>query len=231
MAKRGKKYKACAAHVDKDKEYPLDEAVALLKKVSLSKFDATVDVAVNLGVDPRHADQNVRAATPLPNGLGKTIRIVVFAKGEKAIEAKDAGADEVGSDDLVKKISDGWMDFDQVIATPDMMGLVGRLGKVLGPRGLMPNPKVGTVTMDLKKVIAELKSGRTELRVDKAGIVHAPVGKVSFDPPKLAENIRTVLETLLRIKPSTAKGVYLKKMHLSPTMGPSVRVDLTEFRM
>jgi large subunit ribosomal protein L1 len=186
---------------------------------------------VNLGVDPRHADQNLRGATVLPNGLGKKVRIVVFAKGEKAAEANGLGVDAVGGDDLAKRITEGWLDFDQVIATPDMMGVVGKLGKVLGPRGLMPNPKLGTVTFEVEKAVTELRAGRAEYRVDKAGIVHTSIGRSNFTPEALAENARTVVDTLLRAKPSTAKGTYLKKVTLSATMGPGVRVDTTPFKI
>lgn len=227
---RGKKYKAALAKVDKNKSYLLDEAVKLVKEISFSKFDGTVDLAINLGVDPRHADQNVRGAVALPHGLGKTVRIVVFAKGEAAQQAQNAGVDAVGGDELATKINGGWLDFDQVIATPDMMGVVGKLGRVLGPRGLMPNPKLGTVTMDVVKAINELKAGRVEYRVDKAGIVHAPVGKSSFDADKLLDNAKTVVEAVVRAKPATAKGTYLKKISLSATMSPSVRVDAAPFR-
>lgn len=227
---RGKKYKAALAKVDKLKTYTLDEAVKLVKEISFSKFDGAVDLAVNLGVDPRQADQNVRGAVALPHGLGKTVRIVVFAKGEAAQLATNAGVEAVGGDELGNKINGGWLDFDQVIATPDMMGVVGKLGRVLGPRGLMPNPKLGTVTMDVVKAINELKAGRVEYRVDKAGIVHAPVGKASFDTEKLLDNARTVVEAIVRAKPATAKGTYLKKISISATMSPSVRVDAAPFR-
>lgn len=227
---RGKKYKAAVAKVDKLKTYSLEDAVKLVKEISFSKFDGTVDVAVNLGVDPRQADQNVRGAVALPHGLGKTVRIVVFAKGEAAQLASNAGVDAVGGDDLANKINGGWLDFDQVIATPDMMGVVGRLGRVLGPRGLMPNPKLGTVTMDVVKAINELKAGRVEYRVDKAGIVHAPVGKSSFDAAKLFDNAKAVVDAIARAKPATAKGTYLKKISISATMSPSVRVDAAPFR-
>ena len=230
MASRGKKYRLAAEKVDRNKQYSLDEAVALLKEVSYSKFDGTVDLAINLGVDPRHADQNVRGTTPLPHGLGKSVRIVVFAKGDAAIQAQSAGVEAVGGDDLATKISGGWLDFDQVIATPDMMGVVGRLGKVLGPKGLMPNPKLGTVTFEVTKAINELKAGRTEFRVDKAGIAHCPVGKASFASDKLADNIRAVLETVVKAKPSTAKGTYLKKISVSSTMSPGIKIDPAPFR-
>ncbi|RYZ59868.1 MAG: 50S ribosomal protein L1 [Proteobacteria bacterium] len=231
MAKRGKKYRAALSKVDRDKNYDLLEACKLVKETSFSKMDASVDLAVNLGVDPRHADQNLRGAILLPHGLGKKVRIVVFARGEKANEATNLGADAVGGDDLAKRISEGWLDFDQVIATPDMMGVVGKLGKVLGPRGLMPNPKLGTVTFEVEKAINELRSGRAEYRVDKAGIVHLSIGRTNFTPENLADNAKTIIDTLLRVKPSTAKGTYLKKMALSATMGPGVRVDSTPFKI
>lgn len=231
MAKRGKKYRAALAKVDREKNYDLLEACKLVKETSYSKMDASVDLAVNLGVDPRHADQNLRGATVLPNGLGKKVRIIVFAKGEKATEANGFGVDAVGGDDLAKRITEGWLDFDQVIATPDMMGVVGKLGKVLGPRGLMPNPKLGTVTFEIEKAVTELRAGRAEYRVDKAGIVHTSIGRSNFAPEALAENARTIIDTLLRAKPSTAKGTYLKKVSLSATMGPGVRVDTTPFKV
>lgn len=231
MAKRGKKYRAALAKVDREKNYDLLEACKLVKETSYSKMDASVDLAVNLGVDPRHADQNLRGATVLPNGLGKKVRIIVFAKGEKAAEANGLGVDAVGGDDLAKRITEGWLDFDQVIATPDMMGVVGKLGKVLGPRGLMPNPKLGTVTFEVEKAVTELRAGRAEYRVDKAGIVHTSIGRSNFTPEALAENARTIVDTLLRAKPSTAKGTYLKKVTLSATMGPGVRVDTTPFKI
>ena len=231
MAKRGKKYRAAASSVVVTQQYPLADAVNLVKKATYCKFDATLELVVNLGVDPRQADQNVRGAVPLPNGLGKSVRIVVFAKGEKATQAKVDGVVEVGGDDLAAKIQGGWMEFDQVIATPDMMGVVGKLGKVLGPRGLMPNPKLGTVTFDVLKAVNELKAGRTEYRVDKAGIVHCPVGKVSFDADKLVENAKAVIDALVKAKPATAKGTYLQKIGLSSTMSPGVKVDPSPFRL
>jgi len=231
MAKRGKKYREAAAKVDRDKLYDLVEACKIVKNTSYSKMDASVDLAVNLGVDPRHADQNIRGAVPLPHGLGKKVRIVVFARGEKAAEASQLAVEFVGADDLAQKITEGWLDFEHVIATPDMMGVVGRLGKVLGPRGLMPNPKLGTVTFDVSKAVNELRAGRAEYRVDKAGIVHTSVGRSSFGDEQLADNIRTVLDALLRAKPSTAKGTYLKKMCLSATMGPGVRIDPAPFKL
>lgn len=231
MAYRGKKYRKVVEKVNPEKLYSLDEAVGLVKETSISKFDGSVDMALNLGVDPKQADQNLRGACPLPHGLGKSVRIVVFAKGDKATEATAAGAEHVGGDDLAKRITEGWTDFDQVIATPDMMGVVGRLGKVLGPRGLMPNPKLGTVTFDVAKQINELRAGRAEYRVDKAGIVHTVVGKTSFDAKKLAENAKTVIDALVRAKPATSKGVYLKKISISATMGPGVKVDPSPYRV
>ncbi len=231
MAKRGKKYRSALSQVDRNKDYELLEACRLVKETSYSKMDSSVDLAVNLGVDPRHADQNLRGATLLPHGLGKKVRIVVFAKGEKAVEAGNLGVEFVGGDDLAKKITEGWLDFDQVVATPDMMGVVGRLGKVLGPRGLMPNPKLGTVTFEVEKAITELKAGRAEYRVDKAGIVHLSVGRATFQAEQLADNVKTIIDTLVKAKPSTAKGTYLKKVSLSATMGPGIRVDATPFKI
>jgi large subunit ribosomal protein L1 len=228
---RGKKYRAAAATFNRDQPYELVEAVKLVKSTTYTKFDATVDLVINLGVDPKQADQNVRGATPLPHGLGKSVRIIVFAKGDEAVAAKVDSVVEVGGDELAAKIIGGWMDFDQVIATPDMMGVVGKLGKVLGPRGLMPNPKLGTVTFDVTKAINELKAGRTEYRVDKAGIIHCPVGKASFEAEKLADNIRTVIEQIVKTKPSTAKGTFLKKITISSTMSPGVKVDPSPYRV
>ncbi|MBE0576364.1 MAG: 50S ribosomal protein L1 [Desulfuromonadales bacterium] len=222
----GKQLKSSKDKVDRNKTYQLDEALALVKETSFAKFDESVDVSIRLGVDPRKADQMVRGAVVLPNGLGKTIRVLVFAKGEKALEAQQAGADHVGGDDLVEKIKGGWFDFDTAIATPDMMGTVGKIGKLLGPRGLMPNPKVGTVTFELARAVDEAKSGKIEYRVEKAGIVHAPVGKVSFDVDKLKGNLVTLVDALMKAKPSTAKGTYLKKVTISATMGPGVNVDV-----
>jgi large subunit ribosomal protein L1 len=222
----GKQLKSSKDKVDRNKTYQLDEALALVKETSFAKFDESVDVSIRLGVDPRKADQMVRGAVVLPNGLGKTIRVLVFAKGEKALEAQQAGADHVGGDDLVEKIKGGWFDFDTAIATPDMMGTVGKIGKLLGPRGLMPNPKVGTVTFELARAVDEAKSGKIEYRVEKAGIVHAPVGKVSFDVEKLKGNLVTLVDALMKAKPSTAKGTYLKKVTISATMGPGVNVDI-----
>ncbi len=222
----GKNIKNSKELVDRTRTYGIDEALELLKKSAFAKFDETVEISVRLGVDPRKADQMVRGAHVLPNGLGKNVRVLVFAKGEKAQEAETAGADYVGADDLAEKIQGGWFDFDTAIASPDMMGVVGKIGRLLGPRGLMPNPKVGTVTMDLARAVQEAKSGKIEYRVEKAGIIHAPVGKVSFDTDKLRENILSLLEALVKVKPSTSKGVYLKKMSLSSTMGPGIHLDI-----
>lgn len=221
----GRKREKALHSVDRDKRYALDEACALVKEVSFAKFDETVDLAVRLGVNPRHADQMVRGAVLLPHGTGKANRVLVFAKGDKAKEAEGAGADFVGSDDLVAKINDGWLEFDTVIATPDMMGQVGRLGRVLGPRGLMPNPKVGTVTFEVSKAVSEAKAGKVEFRVEKAGIVHAPVGKCSFDAEALHANAATVVDALQRLKPASAKGTYMRSITLSSTMGPGIRID------
>jgi len=228
MTNSGKKFRAAAAKVDRNKRYGIDEGFKLLKETAdlrQTKYDQTIDVAINLGVDPKHADQMVRGAVVLPHGIGKTVRVAVFAKGEKQSEAKDAGADVVGEADLAKRIEEGFMDFDTVIATPDMMGVVGRLGKVLGPRGLMPNPKVGTVTADVGKAVRDAKGGKVEFRAEKAGIVHAPVGKASFAPEKLTENFNALIELVMKLKPATAKGVYLKGIAISSTMGPGIKID------
>ena len=222
----GKFQKEAKAKVDRSRNYPVEEALALVKEAAYAKFDETVEVSVRLGVDPRKADQMVRGAVVLPNGLGKTVRVLVFAKGEKALEAKEAGADHVGGDDLVEKIQGGWFEFDTAIATPDMMGVVGKIGRLLGPRGLMPNPKVGTVTFEVGKAVEEAKSGKVAYRVEKAGIVHAPVGKVSFEADKLQENLVTLVDALVKAKPSSAKGTYLKKVSVSSTMGPGVNIDV-----
>jgi large subunit ribosomal protein L1 len=230
MPRKGKKLQQAVKLVDRTQLYSLNEAIELAKKTAYAKFDASIDIAVCLGVDPRHADQNVRGATPLPFGTGKSVRIVVFAKGDKAVEAGQEGVDFVGGDDLAEKINGGWLDFDQVIATPDMMALVGKLGRVLGPRGLMPNPKLGTVTFDVVKAIRELKAGRVEYRVDKAGIVHAAVGKKSMATEALAGNAKAVIDSLLKAKPISAKGTYFKRMAVSATMGPGIKVDPGEFR-
>jgi len=222
----GKKFRNAVAKVDRLKRYPLEEACKLLPETKIAKFDESVDIAVRLGVDPKHADQMVRGAVVLPHGTGKSQRVVVVAKGDKANEAKAAGADAVGAEDLVEKIQkESWTEFDSMVATPDMMGLVGRLGRVLGPKGLMPNPKVGTVTTDVAKAVRELKAGRVEFRVEKAGIVQARIGKVSFGGEKLTENAKTMIETLLRLKPASAKGTYMKSVTLSTTMGPGIKVE------
>ena len=226
----GKQIKSSKDKVDRNLTYQVDAALALVKETSYAKFDESVDVSVRLGVDPRKADQMVRGAVVLPNGLGKTIRVLVFAKGEKALEAQQAGADYVGGDDLVDKIKGGWFDFDTAIATPDMMGTVGKIGKLLGPRGLMPNPKVGTVTFELARAVDEAKSGKIEYRVEKAGIVHAPVGKVSFDVEKLKGNLLTLMDALFKAKPSTAKGTYVKKVTISATMGPGINIDVPDLQ-
>jgi len=221
----GKKYEAVAKLIEKP-AYALSEAMPLVKKASFVKFDESVEVAMRLGVDPKHADQMVRGTVVLPHGLGKTKRVVVIASGEKVKEARDAGADEVGGDDIVQRIQGGWMDFDAVIATPDMMKSVGRLGKILGPRGLMPNPKTGTVTMDVEKAVREVKAGKVEFRVDKTGIVHCAIGKISFDAGKLTENAQALISTVIKAKPATAKGKYVKSIVISSTMGPGVPIDL-----
>ena len=228
MSKSAKKHSAAMEKIDRTKVYPLKSAVDVVKDAAYAKFDETVDVAVKLGVDPRHADQMVRGAVVLPNGLGKNVRVLVFAKGEKEKEAQEAGADYVGGDDLVAKIQEGWFEFDTAIATPDMMGVVGKIGKLLGPRGLIPNPKVGTVTFEVGKAVKESKAGKVEFRVEKAGIVHAPVGKVSFDADKLQGNILAIVEALVKAKPSAAKGTYIKKISLSSTMGPGINLDISD---
>lgn len=223
---RSKRYQASLGTLDRERSYTLDEAVGILKSWPPCKFDQSVDLSLNLGVDPKHADQMVRGALVLPHGIGRAVRILVFAKGDKEREAREAGADFVGAEDLAKKITDeGWLDFDRVIATPDMMGLVGRLGRVLGPRGLMPNPKLGTVTPDVARAVAENKSGKVEYKVDKSGIIHASVAKASFDAQKIRENAQALIEAVLRAKPASAKGVYMKKISLSTTMGPGLRID------
>jgi large subunit ribosomal protein L1 len=228
MATNGKKYKAASTKVDRTKRYKVDEAMGLVKQTATKKFDETVDAAINLGVDPKHADQVVRGAVVLPHGMGKAVKLAVFAKGDKAKEAQEAGADIVGAEDLAEKIQGGFMDFDKLIATPDMMGVVGRLGKILGPRGLMPNPKIGTVTMDLARAVKEQKAGKVEFRVEKAGIVHVPFGKASFDPEKLKANFNAIMEIIYKAKPQTAKGIYVKNVTVSTTMGPGIKLDLAE---
>ena len=226
MAKHGKKYLEAAKLIEPERRYAIEEAAELLPKLSISKFDGTVEVHLRLGVDPRHADQLVRGTVVLPHGTGKTSRVIVFAQGEKAQEALRAGADEVGGDDLVKRVDEGWFEFDVAIATPDMMGTVGRLGKKLGPRGLMPNPKSGTVTFDIERAVGEIKSGRIEFKVDRAGIVHAPVGRASFTPDQLAANVATLVDAIQRAKPTGAKGTYMRSLTVAPTMGPGVRIDI-----
>jgi len=230
MFKRGKNFIEAKKKVEPGKRYTLKEAVEIVVSTGRAKFDETVDAAIRLGVNPQHADQMVRGSVVLPNGLGKSVKVLVFAKGEKEKEALDAGADIVGSDDIIEKIKGGWLEFDRVIATPDVMGNVGKLGKILGPRGLMPNPKVGTVTFDVAKAVQELKAGKVEFRVEKAGIVHSPVGKVSFGVDKLIENISALLEVIMKLKPASSKGTYVKSISLSTTMGPGVKVDPLDVR-
>ncbi len=226
MARKTKNHRKIAEKVE-DRPYELAEAIKLLQDVSYTKFDQTLEIALNLGVDPKHADQMVRGTVVLPHGTGRTVRILVFASGEKIKEAEEAGADHVGGDDLAKKIQDGWVDFDAVIATPDMMRVVGRLGRVLGPRGLMPNPKSGTVTMDVTKAINDIKAGKVEFRVDKAGVLHAPLGKLSFDADKLHANTVSLVQAVMRAKPAVAKGKYVQGVSISSTMGPGLRLDET----
>ena len=226
MRTRGKKYQAARQQVP-NRPHKIEEAVPLLQKVKYTKFDETVEMAVRLGVDPKHSDQLVRGTVVLPHGLGKTKKVLVIANAEKQREAKDAGADEIGGEELVERINGGWMDFDAVVATPDMMRAVGRLGKVLGPRGLMPNPKTGTVTLDVTKAVQEIKAGKVEFRVDKAGVVHAPVGKISFAPERLIANAHALMENIVKAKPAAAKGKYLKSVTMSSTMGPGVAIDTT----
>ena len=225
MATLGKKFKEARTKIDREKRYDMDGAFELLPQVAYAKFDETVEVALRLGVDPRHADQMVRGSVALPNGLGKTVKIVVFAKGQKEKEAVDAGADFVGAEDLIEKIQKGWTDFDKAVATPDMMGAVSKLGKILGPRGLMPNPKVGTVTFDIAKTVQEMKAGRVEFRVDKAGNLHVPVGKISFGKEKLMENLASLMEAVTRLKPASSKGTYIKGIAISTTMSPGIKID------
>jgi large subunit ribosomal protein L1 len=225
MAKKGKKYLEASKLVDSLKAYPIAEAIDLAKQTNFAKFDATVEVAFRLGVDPKKADQQIRGAVVLPNGTGKTQRVLVFAKGEKVKEAEAAGADYVGDAEYINKIQQGWFEFDVIVATPDMMGEVGKLGRVLGPKGLMPNPKTGTVTFDVTRAINEIKAGKVEYRVDKSGNIHVPIGKASFENEKLVENFNTVFETLLKVKPSAAKGTYMKNVTVASTMGPGVKVD------
>lgn len=222
----GKKIKEAREKIERGKEYSIEDAIGLVKKASFTKFNETVDMAVNLGIDAKKTDQMVRSAVVLPHGTGKKVRVVVFAKGEKEKEARDAGADYVGAEDLIEKIQQGWFDFDKVVATPDIMGLVGKLGKLLGPRGLMPNPKLGTVTFDLAKAVKEIKAGKVEYKTEKAGLIHVPIGKVSFDGQKLIENAMAVIDAIIKAKPPTSKGKYLKKVAVSSTMGPGVKIDV-----
>lgn len=229
MPKRGKKYRSDLPNIESQKRYPLDEALSVLETLKKAKFDETVEVAIRLGIDPKQTDQMVRGACTLPNGLGKKIRVAVFAKGEKAKEAEDAGADVVGAEDLGEKIQGGWLEFDAAIATPDMMSVVGRLGKVLGPRGLMPNPKLGTVTNDVTKAVTEAKAGKVEFRIEKAAIIHAPVGKRSFGAQKLKENITALMDAIVKAKPAAAKGTYIRSMSLAATMTPGIRVDTSAY--
>ena len=225
MPKLGKKHINAKKNIDREKKYEIDDAVKIAIKSAYAKFDECVDVAVKLGVDPRHADQMVRGTVILPNGIGKDVRVLVFAKGEKEMEAKDAGADYVGNEDLFEKIKGGWLDFDKAVATPDMMSTVGKLGRILGPRGLMPNAKTGTVTFDIQKAVSELKAGKIDFRVERAGIVHAPMGKVSFGPEKILENIYSFFDKIVKLKPTSSKGTYLKSIAINTTMGPGIKVD------
>ncbi len=228
--KHGKKWRNVREKVDKTKEYAVSEAIDFLRSNSAVKFDETLEIAVNLGVDPRKSDQAVRSAAVLPHGLGKTIRVLAFAQGEKAKESQEAGADYVGAEDLAEKISGGWLEFDAVVATPDMMRVVGKLGRILGPHGLMPNPKVGTVTMDIGQAIGELKKGRVEFRVEKAGILHAPLGKLSFETNKLIDNAKAFMDAVIKAKPAAAKGSYIKRVTLTSTMGQGLRVSAAELK-
>jgi large subunit ribosomal protein L1 len=231
MNRRGKKYEEAKKRVDRNRRYDLEAGIQILKETARAKFDESVDMAIRLGVNPKHSDQMVRGTVALPHGLGKSVRVLVFAKGEKEKEARDAGADFVGADDLLEKITGGWTDFDKAIATPDMMGTVGKLGKILGPRGLMPNPKVGTVTFDVGRAVKELKAGRVEFKVEKTGIVHTTVGKASFDPQQLKENVLALMEVIIRAKPASSKGTYLKTVAISTTMGPGIKLDPNDLRV
>ena len=225
MTKIAKKYAEAIKKVDREKRYDMDEALDILPQMTFAKFDETVELALRLGVDPRHSDQMVRGSVALPNGLGKKVRVLVFAKGQKEKEAEEAGADFFGAEELIEKIQKGWLDFDKAIATPDMMGMVSKLGKVLGPRGLMPNPKVGTVTFDIAKTVKEMKAGRVEFRVDKAGNLHVPVGKISFGKEKLLENVNSLLDVIVRLKPPSSKGTYVKGIAICTTMSPGIKID------
>jgi len=227
--KMGKKYSDSLKLIDRTKYYDPEEAVSLVKKTAKAKFDETVEISIRLGVDPRHADQQVRGAVVLPHGTGKTLRVLVFAKGDKANEALAAGADFVGAEDMVARIQGGWFDFDVCVATPDMMGVVGKIGRLLGPKGLMPNPKSGTVTNDITKAISDIKGGKVEYRIDKTAIAHCPIGKVSFEETKLVENLSALMDAIVKAKPPTAKGIYLRSLYLSTTMGPSIRLNPLKF--
>jgi large subunit ribosomal protein L1 len=230
MSRNGKSYRAALEKIDRTQRYLLEDTLHLVKQTARAKFDETVEMAVRLGVDPRQADQNVRGTVTLPHGMGKAVRVLAFAKGDKEKEAQEAGAEFVGSDELIKRISEGWFDFDKTVATPDVMAAVGRIGKILGPRGLMPNPKTGTVTMDIGKAVKEIKAGKLEFRVDKAGIIHVPVGKASFGAEQLIDNAKAVLMSILRSKPASAKGNYVRGVTISTTMGPGIKVDLSQIR-
>ncbi len=230
MAKQGKRYREVVNKIDRQHRYPFPEGVGLALETASAKFDETVEISVALGVDPRHADQMVRGAVVLPHGLGKTVRVLVFAKGEKEKEAMDEGADFVGAEDLIARIQGGWLDFDKAVATPDLMGQVGRIGKILGPRGLMPNTKVGTVTFDVGRAVKELKGGKIDFRVDRGGVLHAPMGKASFGPEKLLQNLAAFMDTVMRLKPATSKGAYLKSIYLSTTMGPGIPMETADVK-
>lgn len=230
MSAKGKSFRSALEKVDRNQRYQLEDSLKLVKEIARAKFDETVDLAIRLGVDPRQADQNIRGTVALPHGMGKTVRVLAFAKGEKEREAQEAGAHFIGNDELIKKISEGWLDFDKAVATPDMMAAVGRIGKILGPRGLMPNPKTGTVSLDIGKAVREIKAGKLEFRVDKAGIVHVPVGRASFSADQLIDNARMVLQTVIRAKPASAKGNYIKGVTVATTMGPGIKIDLAQIR-
>ncbi len=230
MPKHGKKYRNAVAEIDRSRQYGLEEAIEHVLRAKYARFDESVDIAVRLGVDPRHADQMVRSSVLLPHGTGKKVRVLVFAKGEKETEALNAGADYAGSDELIAKIKDGWLEFDKTVATPDMMGEVGKIGRILGPRNLMPNAKLGTVTFDLERVVGEIKKGKVDFKVDKAGVVHAPMGKTTFSAEQLAENILAFIDRIIQLKPSSSKGIYLKGISISSTMGPGVKVDPLQVR-
>lgn len=230
MAKKGKKFQDALKQIDREKLYDANEAIELVKKTATANFDESIELAARLGVDPKKADQQIRGAVVLPNGTGKTQTVLVFAKGEKAKEAEAAGADFVGEEDMINKITQGWLDFDVVVATPDMMAQVGKLGRVLGPKGLMPNPKTGTVTFEVEKAVNEIKAGKVEYRVDKSGNIHVPIGKASFDQDKLVENFQTMMDTLMKVKPVAAKGTYLRNVTVASTMGPGLKVNVSAYK-